>query len=349
MAELGLAAYRFSVAWPRIQPDGTRAGRTPRAWTSTTGSSTSCSAHGIQPLVTLYHWDLPQALEDRGGWTVAGHRRARSPSTPQAVYARLGDRVRTWTTLNEPWCSAFLGLRRRRARARPARTRPRRSPPSHHLLLGHGLAVAGAARRRRRRPLGHHAQPARGLPGRPGDAGRRRRRPARRRHCQPDLPRPAAARRVPGRRARARRPVHAWRFVAGRRRGDHRRADRLARRELLHAARSVAAQPGAPRQPGSPRYRGRRVPARRPAGDRHGLADRAERRCADLLGGSLPTTPACRSTSPRTAPPTPTRRSGRDGARRRHRADRVPRRPPARRPRRPSHDGVDLRGTSSGR
>ena len=68
MRELGLNAFRFSIAWPRIVPGGTRAARTRPASTSTTASSTSCSQHGIEPFVTLYHWDLPQALEERGGW-----------------------------------------------------------------------------------------------------------------------------------------------------------------------------------------------------------------------------------------------------------------------------------------
>ncbi len=90
-------------------------------------------------MATLYHWDLPQSLEDRGGWTnrdTAEH----FADLAAATYARLGDRVATWTTLNEPWCSAFLGY------ASGDHAPGRRDPgaafqAAHHLLLGHGLAV----------------------------------------------------------------------------------------------------------------------------------------------------------------------------------------------------------------
>ncbi len=90
-------------------------------------------------MVTLYHWDLPQELEDAGGWTNRDTA-ARFADYAAAVAARLGDRVRTWFTLNEPWCSAFLGYGQRRPRTGPDR------PggwlvATHHLLLGHGLAA----------------------------------------------------------------------------------------------------------------------------------------------------------------------------------------------------------------
>src|SRR5262249_43288045 len=86
-----------------------------------------------------YHWDLPQALEDVGGWT----RRSTAYAFAElaaATVARLGDRVRSWTTLNEPWCAAFLGY------ASGEHAPGRREPPAslaavHHLLLGHGLAA----------------------------------------------------------------------------------------------------------------------------------------------------------------------------------------------------------------
>ena len=68
MRELGLQAYRFSIAWGRVLPEGNGQRQPARASTSTTGSSTRCSPHGIQPIATLYHWDLPAALDDRGGW-----------------------------------------------------------------------------------------------------------------------------------------------------------------------------------------------------------------------------------------------------------------------------------------
>ena len=89
MADLGARRRTgFSIAWPRIQPDGTGPGQRSAASTSTTGWSTSCSSAASQPLVTLYHWDLPQALEDAGGWPVARHRRRASPSTPTIVARR---------------------------------------------------------------------------------------------------------------------------------------------------------------------------------------------------------------------------------------------------------------------
>ena len=107
MADLGLRAYRFSVAWPRVLPQG-------RGAVNEAGLDfydrlvDALLAHGIEPFVTLYHWDLPQALQEAGGWL------ERSIADRFAAYAavvarRLGDRVRHWITLNEPWVFAFLG------------------------------------------------------------------------------------------------------------------------------------------------------------------------------------------------------------------------------------------------
>jgi beta-glucosidase len=138
MAELGLRAYRFSVAWPRVQPDG-RGPVEPRGLAFYQRLVDLLLEHGIEPWVTLYHWDLPQALEDAGGWPereVAG----RFADYAGLVYGALRDRVAWWTTLNEPWCSAFLGYG-------SGRHAPGVQDPSaavraaHHLLLGHGLAV----------------------------------------------------------------------------------------------------------------------------------------------------------------------------------------------------------------
>ncbi|MFI9009809.1 GH1 family beta-glucosidase [Actinosynnema sp. NPDC053489] len=138
MAELGLGAYRFSLAWPRIQPLG--AGRVePRGLAFYDRLVDELLGKGIEPVVTLYHWDLPQALEDRGGW------RDRDTAHRFAEYAalaheHLGDRVRSWTTLNEPWCSAFLGYAN--GVHAPGVVDPKASlEAAHHLLLGHGLAV----------------------------------------------------------------------------------------------------------------------------------------------------------------------------------------------------------------
>lgn len=104
---LGARAYRFSVSWPRIQPAGK--GPAPRrVWTSTARLVDGLRARGALPVVTLYYWDLPQPLEDAGGWP---HRNTASRFADYAgiVAEALGDRVGLWITLNEPWCSAWMG------------------------------------------------------------------------------------------------------------------------------------------------------------------------------------------------------------------------------------------------
>ena len=135
---LGVDAYRFSIAWPRVQPDG-------RGATSESGVDfyralvDALLAAGIEPVATLYHWDLPQALEDRGGWP------SRETALRFADYARvvgdaLGDRVSRWSTINEPWCAAMLGYGA--GVHAPGRVDPAAAiAASHHLLLAHGLAV----------------------------------------------------------------------------------------------------------------------------------------------------------------------------------------------------------------
>ncbi|MFJ6198130.1 GH1 family beta-glucosidase [Micromonospora sp. NPDC092111] len=138
MAELGLTAYRFSVAWPRVRTGTGGVNQAGLAFYDRLVDD--LLAADIQPVATLYHWDLPQELEDAGGWT---HRdtAARFGEYAAVVAARLGDRVRMWNTLNEPWCSAFLGYgigvhapgRRDQAAALRA---------VHHLLLAHGHGTA---------------------------------------------------------------------------------------------------------------------------------------------------------------------------------------------------------------
>ncbi|GAA4233345.1 beta-glucosidase [Streptosporangium album] len=138
MSDLGLAAYRFSVAWPRVQPDGT--GRiNPRGLDFYSRLVDRLLEAGITPYATLYHWDLPQTLEDAGGWPArdTAHRFA---DYARAVHERLGDRVQHWTTLNEPWVSAFLGYGN--GVHAPGRQDPAAAlRAAHHLLLGHGLAT----------------------------------------------------------------------------------------------------------------------------------------------------------------------------------------------------------------
>ncbi|WP_406002980.1 glycoside hydrolase family 1 protein [Streptomyces sp. NBC_00829] len=138
MRRIGLDAYRFSVSWPRVQPTG--AGPVNAAgldfYDRLVDALVSC---GIDPVLTLYHWDLPQALQDRGGWG-ARDTAARFADYAEAVADRLGDRVALWTTVNEPWCAAFLG--HAAGVHAPGLTDPALSlRAAHHLLLGHGLAV----------------------------------------------------------------------------------------------------------------------------------------------------------------------------------------------------------------
>ena len=138
MAELGMRAYRFSTAWPRIVPDGT--GPTNRLGIDFYSRLVDVLLDaGIEPVLTLYHWDLPQSLQDNGGWTnrdTAQH----FADYAGVVAAALGDRVSSWTTLNEPWCSAFLGYGA--GVHAPGHTSGAQAlAASHHLLLGHGLAV----------------------------------------------------------------------------------------------------------------------------------------------------------------------------------------------------------------
>jgi beta-glucosidase len=138
MGDLGLAAYRFSIAWPRIRPDGTGPVNT-RGLDFYDRLTDELLGKGIDPVVTLYHWDLPQTLEDRGGWTVRETAEAFAEYA-QVVYGRLGDRVGTWTTLNEPWCSAYLGYGN--GIHAPGKQDPAGSlAAAHHLNLAHGLAT----------------------------------------------------------------------------------------------------------------------------------------------------------------------------------------------------------------
>ncbi|MFI5826426.1 GH1 family beta-glucosidase [Streptomyces sp. NPDC051578] len=130
MAELGLGAYRFSVSWPRVRSGGIG---------FYDALVDELLSHGIQPCPTLYHWDLPQELEDAGGWPERGTAYAFAAYAEQVGRA-LGDRVGLWTTLNEPWCSAFLGYAS--GVHAPGRTCPADSlRAAHHLNLAHGLAV----------------------------------------------------------------------------------------------------------------------------------------------------------------------------------------------------------------
>ncbi len=138
MGKIGLQAYRFSTSWPRVIPAG-------RGAVNLAGLDfydrlvDALLEANIQPFVTLYHWDLPQALQDGGGW---GEREVCSDFADYAalMVRRLGDRVRQWATFNEPWVVAFVGYGRGR-HAPGLRDEKLALQVTHHLLVAHGLAA----------------------------------------------------------------------------------------------------------------------------------------------------------------------------------------------------------------
>jgi beta-glucosidase len=143
MAGLGVGAYRFSVAWPRIQPDGTGPAN-PKGIAFYDRLVDTLLGRGIDPVVTLFHWDLPQALQDRGGW-MARDTAQRFAGYADLVGAALGDRVKLWITLNEPFIHMTLGYAM--GVHAPGETHMLGAfPATHHQLLGHGLAVAALRR-----------------------------------------------------------------------------------------------------------------------------------------------------------------------------------------------------------
>ncbi len=137
MAELGLQTYRFSTSWSRVNPDGGLVN--PKGIDFYSRLVDELLEKNIKPWLTLYHWDLPQALEEKGGW--ANRDTAyRFVEYARSVHDVLGDRITAWTTLNEPWCASFLSYI-------GGEHAPGRQDVSaglaagHHLLLAHGLAV----------------------------------------------------------------------------------------------------------------------------------------------------------------------------------------------------------------
>ncbi len=138
LRELNAGAYRFSVSWTRIQPEG-KGATNQRGLDYYSRLVDELYEAGVEPWIELFHWDLPQALEEAGGWRNRDTA-MRFQDYAAIIYAHIGDRVRHWTSMNEPWCAAFLGhltgehapgLRDRRAANRAV----------HHLLLAHGLAT----------------------------------------------------------------------------------------------------------------------------------------------------------------------------------------------------------------
>ncbi len=138
MRELGIQSYRFSIAWPRVQPDG-RGPANRKGLDFYRRLAEGLRERGIEPLATLYHWDLPQALQDGGGWA------ERDVVERYAEYARLvldglGGVVDEWVTHNEPWVTAFLGYALG-TKAPGIRDWGAAIRAAHHALLAHGLVV----------------------------------------------------------------------------------------------------------------------------------------------------------------------------------------------------------------
>jgi beta-glucosidase len=138
MARLNLSAYRFSLSWPRILPQGT--GQVNQHGLDFYDRLVdTLLARGINPLATLYHWDLPVTLQDRGGWLTRDTAYAFAEYA-EVVARRLGDRVQWWLTHNEPWCSAYLGYALG-IHAPGLHDKQLAVNVGHHILLSHGLAL----------------------------------------------------------------------------------------------------------------------------------------------------------------------------------------------------------------
>lgn len=138
MKELGVDTYRFSVSWPRIFPEGV--GKVNREGLDYYHRLVDCLLeNGIEPMCTLYHWDLPQVLQDQGGW---GNRETIDAFVAYAelMFKEFGDKIKQWLTINEPWCVSFLsnyiGVH-----APGNKDLQLATQISHHLLVAHGKAV----------------------------------------------------------------------------------------------------------------------------------------------------------------------------------------------------------------
>jgi len=137
MASLGLQTYRFSTSWSRVRPDGGPANAQGLDFYSRLVDQ--LLEKNIKPWLTLYHWDLPQALEEKGGWANRDTAYLFADYA-ESVHSVLGDRVDAWTTLNEPWCSSFLSYIG--GEHAPGIQDPETGlAAGHHLLLAHGLGV----------------------------------------------------------------------------------------------------------------------------------------------------------------------------------------------------------------
>ncbi len=169
MADLGMRAYRFSVAWPRIQPGGS-GGANQKGLDFYRRLVDGLRERSIEPMLTLYHWDLPQALEDRGGWT-SRETSGRFAEYAGIVYEALSDSVSYWITLNEPWVAAWLG-HGYGLHAPGLKDSSAALSATHHLLLGHGLAMERMRAAGGDNQLGITLNLHPALPGRDRDADR---------------------------------------------------------------------------------------------------------------------------------------------------------------------------------
>ncbi len=137
MRDLGLDSYRFSTSWARVVPGGREVNAQGLDFYSRLVDE--LLENGILPWLTLYHWDLPQALEERGGWTNR-ETAYKFVEYAEVVYNKLGDRVQHWTTFNEPLCSSLIGYAA--GEHAPGRQEPKAALAAvHHQHLAHGLAV----------------------------------------------------------------------------------------------------------------------------------------------------------------------------------------------------------------
>ena len=301
------------MAWPRVRPDGGAVN--PQGLAFYDRLVDELLGHGIDPWLTLYHWDLPQALEDRGGWTNrdTAHRFV---DYATSVYDALGDRVPVWTTLNEPWCSAFLGYSA--GVHAPGRQEGAAGlVAAHHLLLGHGLVARRPARARERRGrrggISLNLTVADPVADEPVDHDAARRIDALHNRFFLDA---VLRGRYPADLLRDTEHL-GWQHVIARRRPrSDRHPDRRAGRELLPRRRGL----GRSRCPARPTTTARRSGAARrrsppPSTSRSRRATcRAPRwagrssptGCAGCWSGCATTTPRRPSTSPRPARPTPT-------------------------------------------
>jgi beta-glucosidase len=151
LASLGLNSYRFSISWPRVQPGGTGPVNQ-KGLDYYRALLDELAAHDISAAATLYHWDLPQELQDAGGWA-ARDTAGRFADYATIVAEQLGDRVARWITLNEPQVAASHGYRDG-VHAPGIRDDAAAVAATHHLLLAHGLAAQALRSLRPGAPVG---------------------------------------------------------------------------------------------------------------------------------------------------------------------------------------------------